>query len=69
LVGEKDFTADHDVRLQDVLENDLYIEIHQEFLADAQTSIVNGKPARTVIRGPFASNKPLLPPFPQQLSC
>jgi len=49
LVGEKDFTADHDARLQYVLQNDLSIETHQEFLADAQTSIVNGKLPRAIL--------------------
>ena len=49
LVGEKDFTADHDERLQDVLQNGLSVEIHQEFLADAQTSIVNGNLRRAIL--------------------
>ena len=49
MVGEKDFTADHDARLQDVLQNDISIELHQEFLADAQTSIVNGSLCRAIL--------------------
>ena len=49
LVGEKDFTADHDARLEDVLQNGLSIDTHQEFLADAQTSIVNGNLRRAIL--------------------
>lgn len=49
LVGEKDFTLDHETRLQEVLQNDLSIETHQEFLADAQTSIVNGNLSRAIL--------------------
>ena len=49
LLGEKDFIADHDVRLHDVLQNDLSIETHQEFLADARTSIVNGHLRRAIL--------------------
>ena len=49
LVGQKDFTADYDAMLQDALQNDLAIETHQEFLADAQTSIVNGNLRRAIL--------------------
>lgn len=49
LVGEKDFTADYDALLRDALQNDLAIETHQEFLADAQTSIVNGNLRRAIL--------------------
>ena len=49
LVGEKDFTADCDEVLRDALQNDFAIETHEEFLADAQTSIVNGNLRRAIL--------------------
>ncbi|RKZ05852.1 hypothetical protein DRQ25_15220 [Candidatus Fermentibacteria bacterium] len=49
LVGEKDLTEHSDVMVQNVLQNDISIEIYQEFFADAQTSIVNGKLHRAIL--------------------
>jgi hypothetical protein len=49
LLGERDFTKDHDLELQEVLENDVDIETYQEFMSDAQASIALGKLSRAVI--------------------
>ncbi|UCE59843.1 MAG: hypothetical protein JSU63_20665 [Phycisphaerales bacterium] len=49
LLGQKDFTADEDALLQHALQDDVVVETYQEFLADAQTSIVNGNIPRAIL--------------------
>ena len=49
LLGEKDFTKNEDKKLRHALQNDLEIEIHREFLSDAQTSILNDKLHRAIL--------------------
>ena len=49
LLGEKDFTEAEDEKLRYVLQNDIAIELHMAFLADAQTSVINGKLRRAVL--------------------
>jgi len=49
LLGEKDFTEDGDAKLINALQNDLVIEIHREFLSDAQTSVHNDKLSRAIL--------------------
>lgn len=49
LLGEKDFTEAEDEKLRYVLQNDIIIELHMVFLADAQTSVMNGKLRRAVL--------------------
>lgn len=49
LLGERDFTEDEDEKLTYTLQNDLNIETYNEFLSDAQTSILNGKLRRAIL--------------------
>lgn len=49
LLGEKDFTKAEDEKLRYALQNDVDIEMHMEFLADAQTSAKNGKLRRAIL--------------------
>ena len=49
LLGEKDFTDAEDEKLRYALQNDVNIELYMEFLADAQTSIRNGKFRRAIL--------------------
>ena len=49
LVGEKDFTEAEDDKLRYALQNDVDIEMHMEFLADAQTAIKIGKLRRAIL--------------------
>jgi len=49
LLGQKDFTEDEDAKLRRALQNDLDIEIHREFLSDAQTSVLNDKLRRAIL--------------------
>ena len=48
-LGERDFTINEDNQLQRALETDLSIETFQEFMSDAQTSILRGKTPRAVM--------------------
>ena len=49
LFGEKDFTEADDENLRNALQNDLDIDLHKEFLANAQTSARNGKLSRAIL--------------------
>jgi len=49
LFGEKDFTEAEDEKLLYTLQNDVDIEVHMEFLADAQTSVKNGELRRAIL--------------------
>lgn len=49
LLGEKDFTEDEDTKFINAFQNDLDIEIHREFLSDAQTSVHNDKLSRAIL--------------------
>jgi hypothetical protein len=48
-LGERDFTDDEDSVLQRALETELPIESYQEFMSDAQTSILRGNMPRAVM--------------------
>lgn len=48
-LGERDFTVDDDSYLQQALETELPIESYQEFMSDAQTSILRGNVPRAVL--------------------
>ena len=49
LLGEKNFTADHDSDLETTLNNDLEVKIYQEFLSDSRTSIRSNEIDRAVL--------------------
>ncbi len=49
LLGEKDFTAGEDAKLSNVLQNDITVETHREFLSDAQNSILERKWKRAIL--------------------
>lgn len=49
LHGEREFTVDEDEELKQALKNELTIETHQEFLSDAQTSVLENNLRRAVL--------------------
>jgi len=49
LLSERDFTAEDDSNLEECLAADMEPETFEEFLADAQTSILSGKRRRAIL--------------------
>lgn len=54
-LGEEDFTVDDDSRIQQALEKELSIPNYQEFMSDAQTSILMQNVPRAVLEIAIAS--------------